>query len=213
MDKISLIRDAIEKADNLQSKMDEVAWSAPALSSLRIRHLMNNLGAISTRYFESGVHKGGIFCSVIRNNPNIVNATANDSFASDENSDDKAYPQFETNALKCKSAETILSVLIGDSFEVDPDMIQGPIDLYCFDADHSYDSQRRAVTHYLSAMADEFIMCVDDWDWEEVSKGTRDGLASIYEYVEILYEKVFKGNNHDNEGWWNGFAVFLLKKK
>lgn len=211
MDKIELIKAAIEKADNLQSKMDDVAWSAPALSSLRIRHLMNNLGAISTRYFESGVHKGGIFCSVIRNNPNIINATANDSFASDENSDDKAYPQFEANALKCKSVDTVLSVLIGDSFEVDPTMIQGPVDLYCFDADHSFESQRKAVTHYLSAMADEFIMCVDDYDWNEVSTGTRDGLKDAG--VEILYEKIFKGNNHDNESWWNGFAVFLLKKK
>lgn len=211
MDKIELIKAAIDRANNLQSKMDEVAWSAPALSSLRIRHLMNNLGAISARYFESGVHKGGIFCSVVRNNPNILNATANDSFASDEDSNDKAYPQFEANALKCKSADTALSVIVGDSFEIDPTLIQGPVDLYCFDADHSYDSQRKAVTYYLPAMADEFIMCIDDFDWDEVSRGTSDGLSEAP--VDILKQWVFNGNNHDNEGWWNGFAVFLLKKK
>jgi hypothetical protein len=210
-EKIELIKDAINRADNLQSNMDAVSWSVPALSSLRIRHLMNNLGAISTRYFECGVHKGGLFCSTVRNNPNIVIACANDSFESDKDSDDKALPQFESNAVKCKSNETIFELRIGDTFSLDP--LAGPngIDLYLFDADHSYESQRKAMTHFLPAMADEFIVCVDDYDWDDVSRGTQDGLADAN--VEVLYEHCFIGNNHDNEGYWNGYYIALLKKK
>lgn len=222
MNKIELIIDAIERAKNHQSKMDDVAWSVPALSSLKIRHLMNNLGAISTRYWECGVHKGGLFCSTIRNNPNIIIAGANDSFESDENSEDKALPQFESNVMKCKSPDTTFVLRIGDTFELDP--ITGPtgIDLYLFDADHSYESQRKAMTHFLPAMADEFIVCVDDYDWRDVEFGTQDGIRRDLEkrdqggvgaLVEVLFEERFVGNDHDNDGYWNGFYIALLKKK
>lgn len=213
--KIEQIKDCIERAKNLQSKMDETAWSVPALSSLRIRHLMNNLGSISTRYLECGVHKSGLFSSTLRNNPNISVANANDSFASDETSEDKAYPQFCVNTNKCKSPETQLNLLINDTFLVDPIAVIGPVDLYLFDADHSYESQRKAMTHFLPAMADEFIVCVDDYDWEEVRRGTEDGMKDRFREngYSLEFEQVFKGNDHDNDGWWNGFYIALLKKK
>lgn len=210
-EKIIAIKSAIENAKNLQSKMDQTAWSVPALSSLRIRHLMNNLGSISKRYLEIGVHKGGLFCSTIRNNPNIQFANANDSFASDETNEDKAYLQFISNVDKCKSLETSLILSIGETFEVAPSSIFGKIDLYLFDADHSYESQRKAMTHFLPAMADEFIVCVDDYDWEDVCRGTQVGIQEAS--VDILFEEVWKGNDHDNNGAWNGFYIALLKKK
>lgn len=211
--KIEAIRNAIQMANNHQSKMDQVAWSVPALSSLKIRHLMNNLGAISTRYFECGVHKGGLFCSTIRNNDNLLYATANDSFASDEGSDDKAYPQFVDNFLKCKATSTVIDVIVSDTFDIQEESMNviWPIDLYLFDASHDYESQRKAMTHFLPAMADEFIVCVDDYDWPEVEHGTRKGIEDAS--VDVIYEQWFKGNNHDNDGWWNGFYVALLKKK
>lgn len=212
MTKIEQIKDAIDKALKRQSKMEEKAWAAPALSSLNIRHLMNNLGAISTRYFESGVHKGGLFCSVICNNSNLLSAHANDSFQSDdENITDQARPQFTANVKKCIEDDTAFMLTVADSFDVKPEDILGPVDLYLFDADHAYESQKKAVTHYLSAMADEFLMCIDDMDFPEVAAGTKDGLAEAP--VEILFEQVWKGNDHDNDGWWNGYGIWLLKKK
>lgn len=207
--KIEAIKEAIEKAKNLQSKMDATAWAVPALSSLRIRHLMNNFGAISTKYFECGVHKGGLFCSTIRNNSNLEWVVANDNWASDETSEDKAYPQFIDNVKKTINATTNFVTLKEDTFKLTADEIG--FDLYLFDADHSYESQRKAMTHFLPAMADEFILCVDDYDWEDVWKGTQDGLDEAG--VEVLYEHMFIGNDHDNDGWWNGFYVALLKKK
>ncbi len=208
--KIEAIKEAIEKAKNHQSKMDETAWSVPALSSLKIRHLMNNLGAISTKYQECGVHKGGLFCSTIRNNPNLQWAVAVDNWASDETSDDKAYPQFVNNVKNCISApETNFVALKSDTFDIIPDEIG--FDLYLYDAAHDYESQRKAMTHFLPAMADEFIVCVDDYDWEDVWRGTHDGLKDSG--CEILFEEAFKGGDHDNMTYWNGFYLALLKKK
>lgn len=215
--KIKAIKEAIEKAKNLQSKMDQTAWDVPALSSLRIRHLMNNLGAISTRYWDCGVHLGGLYCSTIRNNPNIVWAGANDNFASDATNEDKAYPQFVANADKCKSPDTFVSLTINNTFDVDPLLVNGPIDLYLFDADHSYESQRKAMTHFLPAMADEFIVCVDDWQYGDVKKGTIDGLADsgckILFQQELLNEEPYNEEEHRNMQWWRGYYIALLKKK
>lgn len=215
--KIKAIKEAIEKAKNHQSKMDDVAWSVPALSSLKIRHLMNNLGAISTKYWDCGVHVGGLFCSTIRNNPNIVWAGANDNFASDETGDIKYEPQFRENVEKCLPENTAFTLRKQDTFEVVTPGIASGIDLYLFDADHSYESQRKAMTHFLPAMADEFIVCVDDWQYGDVKKGTIDGLADsgckILFQQELLNEEPYTEDQHRNEEWWRGYYIALLKKK
>jgi hypothetical protein len=217
--KIEAIKNAIEMAKNHQSKMDQVAWDVSALSSLKIRHLMNNLGAISTRYFECGVHKGGLFCSTIRNNGNLLYTTANDSFASDEQNEDKAFPQFVSNFNKCKDRNTTVNIIVSDTFDITNDNMEVlyPIDLYLFDADHSYESQRKAMTHFLPAMADEFIVCVDDWQYGYVKKGTIDGIidsgCEILFQQELLNEEPYTEDQHLNDLWWRGFAVFLLKNK
>jgi hypothetical protein len=210
-EKIEAIKDAINRANNLQSNMDAVAWSVPALSSLRIRHLMNNLGAISTKYLEIGVHKGGLFCSTIMNNPNIKLAFAIDNYASDVSNEDKAYPQFLDNVRHCRCGNTAFYHHVNDTFDTPVNVIYDEYDLYTYDAAHDYESQRKAMTHFLPAMADEFIVCVDDFDWMDVNRGTLDGI--IEANVDILFQEAWKGNDHDNDGWWNGFYIALLKKK
>jgi len=215
--KIKAIKEAIEKAKNHQSKMDETAWSCPALASLMGRHLMSNLGSISTRYLECGVHVSGLFSSVIRNNANLLSATANDSFASDETGDIKYEPQFYANMQKCISPTTEFKMLKGDTFSFAPNDVLGPIDLYLYDAHHSYEAERQAVTHFLPAMADTFIFCKDDWQYGDVKRGTIDGLldsgCEILFQQELLNDEPYNEEEHRNMQWWRGYAVFLLKKK
>lgn len=208
--KIEAIKEAIEKAESHQSKMDDIAWSVPALSSLKIRHLMNNLGAISTRYLECGVHKGGLFSSTIRNNP-LELLFAIDNWASDLENDDKAYPQFIDNVNKCLYTGTAFYHSVNNSFDIPPTIIDYKYDLYLYDAGHAYEEQKKAMTHFLPAIADEFIVCVDDFDWEDVRHGTIDGIHDSG--CKVLFEQEFKGNDHDNDGWWNGYYIALLKKK
>lgn len=215
--RIEAIKNAIEMAKNHQSKMDETAWSVPALSSLKIRHLMNNLGAISTRYLECGVHKGGLFCSTIRNNPSLVDINATDSFASDADNEDKAYPQFSENATKCRGVDSACNLLIGDTFKIDHSFVCGPIDLYLYDAAHDYESQRKAMTHFLPVMADEFIVCVDDWQYGDVKTATMEGLhesgCTVLFQKELVNPEPYTEDQHLNDHWWRGCAVFLLRKE
>jgi len=217
--KIEAIKEAIEKAKNHQSKMDETAWSVPALSSLKIRHLMNNLGSISTSYLECGVHRGGLFCSTIRNNPNLKNIVANDSFASDATTGESIESNFFANVTMCASKESSFTMLLGDTFGDLPSIVglQPPIDLYLFDASHDYDSERKAVTHFLPAMADTFILCKDDWQYGDVKRATIDGLidsgCELLFHEELLNQEPYTEDEHRNMEFWRGFYVALLKKK
>lgn len=211
MSKVELVKYCIDNAEKRISKLTPDALMIPALSSLNIRHLMNNLGGISTNYLEHGVHRGGLFCSTIFKNKNLKNATAVDSFASDRLSQEGAMEDFVKNVKSCYPLPYNDVLIHNDSFDFDIRLVPEGVDLYLFDADHSEDSQCRALTHFVSRMADECIFCVDDYDWKEVKEGTERGIKETG--VEILFEKIFKGNDHDNEGWWNGYAVFVLKKK
>lgn len=208
---VATIKACIDQSADRKSKLTPLALSVPALSSLRIRHLMNLLGSISLNYLEHGTHKGGLFCSTICGNTNLKYITAVDSFASDALNEDKAEPQFYDNVSMLKPLDTYFSCFKENSFDVNPELINGPIDLYLFDADHSEDSQCRALTHFLPAMNEYFIFCVDDFDFPEVSAGTWRGIKESG--VQVLFSWIGEGNDHDNEGLWNGFAVFLLKKQ
>lgn len=217
--KIEAIKNAIDMAKNHQSKMDQVAWSVPALSSIILRHLMNNLGAISTKYMEHGTHKGGIFCSVLRNNPNIEVAWWGDSFASDKITGENVEEQFMQNAINCiQGTDTVLLGEVANTFDLPGDFGDG-VDLYCFDADHGYSSQRKAMTHFLPSMADTFIVCVDDWQYGDVKKGTIDGIldseCDILFQEELLNTEPYTDpeTDHRNEEFWRGFYIALLRKK
>ena len=211
MNKIEQIEAAIEKAIRRESGLTPLAMSVPALSSLNIRHLMNNLGTISDTYLECGVHKGGLFCSTITNNPNLRYATAIDSWESDENNEDKAEPQFDENVTMLKPLDTRFIKIKANCFEHGTMDVPGNYDLFLYDAGHSYEDQKNALLFYGNKLKNEVIFCVDDYDWEEVKQGTADGIKESG--YEILFEKSFQGNNHDNDGWWNGYAIFLLNKK
>lgn len=211
MTKIEQITEAIEKALRRESKLTPLAMSVPALSSLNIRHLMNNLGAISTRYVEIGSHRGGSLCSTVFKNDNLISATAIDSFLSDETANEGAKPDFLENVEICLPREVKFNLIHKDSFQVNLSELPAEIDLYLMDGSHDEDSQCRALTYYLPAMAGEFIFLVDDSDWPDVIEGTKRGLRETG--VEVLFERKFQGNDHDNDGWYNGYWIFLLRKK
>ncbi len=206
-----LIDLAIERAIQRQSKLTPEAFQVPMLGSLQIRHLLNNLGALAENYLEHGVHKGGSFCSTICNNQ-LLTATAVDSFESDlTNQVDPAEPIFLENANKFLHPGTTFKLIKSDSFAVSPEQIENKIDLYYFDGDHSYESQRKALTHFKDAMDEEFVYVVDDFMLPEVAQGTMDGIKDGG--YEVLYQRELVTNHeYDNESWWRGFAVFLLRK-
>jgi len=214
MTRIEQIQDAITRADNLQSGMTQAAWDVPALASLRGRHLLNNLGAISSHYLEIGLHKGGTFCSTVCGNK-LLSAVAIDSFESDEPyHNDQAEPQFMANSKLLLEPETDFMFIKNDSFRVDLSVIPPGIDFYFFDGSHSREDQKNALLYYKPVLAETFIYACDDWDYGEVKEGTMEGIEQ--DGYEILFQKELHGaipGEHDNDSWWRGYWVALLRKK
>jgi hypothetical protein len=178
MDKIELIKKAIDDADKMQSKHGHLTYDVPALSSLKLRNLMNNLGALGTRYLECGPHKGGLFCAAIRGNDNLLSAIAVDSFESDMDAIEPAKPVFLENVKRNMPLEMEFALFKSDCFTIPLWEIKNVVDVYLYDAGHSEQDQRMALTYYYPALADEFIFCVDDYDWEPVKKELKMGLKN-----------------------------------
>jgi len=211
MTKIEQIQNAIEKALRRESKLTPLALSIPILGSLNIRHLLNNLASISSVFAENGSHVGGSFCSAIFRNYNLKQAIAIDSWASDVTEGNNYETQFRDNVAIIDDGRIPITVIKSDSFAVDVNVLP-KIDFYYFDGSHDYESQRKALTYYLPAMADEFLFAVDDYMLQEVKQGTQDGIKESG--CEILFERVFETNSeYDNESFWRSWYVAFLKKK
>jgi hypothetical protein len=218
MDKITALKLAIENADQLKSELPGEQYQVPALTSLRIRHLLNSIGKLGTKYMEIGVHKGGTFTASVSNNSNLTEIVAIDSFASDENDYEKtvneygkARPEFEHWANKFLPKESSFKLIVSDSFQVDLNEVPKDIDVYLYDGDHSEEYQRKALTYFKDNLADEFIFLCDDFGWGDVQKGTRKGIEDAG-YIILFEQYMASKNSHDNDSWWNGFYVALLKK-
>jgi hypothetical protein len=210
MNKIELIQDAIDRADKLESRLEVSASDVPSFTSLKIRHLLNNLGAISTNYLECGTHKAGHFVSVVYKNMNIFNAFAIDNYS-------EFYVNGETkeealrNIAQFTPKGTYAYLIEDDCFNV-KHLAENFFDLYNYDAQHTESSQQRGVTHFVKNMKKEYIMVVDDWDFAGVESGTRKGFQIAN--LAVLKEWVMRTPNGElpNDHWHNGFAVFLLRK-
>jgi|HubBroStandDraft_3_1064219.scaffolds.fasta_scaffold08128_3 hypothetical protein len=209
MDKIEQIQTAIDMAKIHGSKLTDEALRVPGFTSIKIRHLLNNLGAISTNYLEVGSHKGATFCSACFNNP-LKETVAIDNY-SEFNMDGDTKAEFLDNADSFVCMETVFALIEADCFTV-KDLGKSKFDLYLYDGQHTESSQQRAVTHFLPNLTDEFIFVVDDWSFSGVESGTRNGikLAGLETLFECILET--KEGERENDAWHNSLAVFLLKQ-
>lgn len=212
MTKIELINKAFTCAERLESKLTSECFEIGGFTSPMIRHLMNQLGSISTNYLEVGVLRGALFLATLYKNHNLETSTAVDSFVEfNEEKDMKQVlldnmRQFSDRRFGEPKVDLIPSwILLDQDCWTVPVPMHKPIDLYLFDGPHSLEEQAKAITYYVPAMADEFILCIDDHNWPQVSKGTEEGIRAAG--LTVLNSWI-----RESEDWHNGYAVFLLKK-
>ncbi len=208
--KLMRITDAIEKAKMHESKLTPEALSVPSFTSIKIRHLLNNLGAISNNYLECGVHLAGHYCSVVYGN-NLHEAVGIDNY-SEFNNGGETKEKALANMDEFTPKETSAILIEADCFQV-KDLKKDYFDLYNYDAQHTESSQQRAVSHFLPNLTEEFIMVVDDWSFPGVESGTRNGIKMSG--LSVLFEEILitpEGVAH-NDSWHNSFAVFYLKQQ
>lgn len=209
---IELINNAFAAAEREESKLTLEAMSIGGFTSPKIRHLMNLLGAISKNYLEVGVHRGATFLATVYKNHNLETSTAIDNFSEFNQGGDIKQALLSGMQMfserRFEGGEDLIPswILLDQDCWTVPVPMHKPIDLYLFDGPHDYESQKKAITYFLPAMAEEFVLVIDDFAWLPVEKGTYDGIA---ESGLTIVEKWIKTGQ---EGYWNGIGVFLLRK-
>lgn len=210
MDKVQLIQQAIANAEESKSKLTEEILALSAFNTVAIKHLLNNLGAISNKYIECGLHKAGGFISALYGNELIGMGIDN-------------WSEFEESGLSKKIAfencdkyldETKYGIRDADCFSLGYG--SGPInipikdvDFYTYDANHGFESQYKGIVHFQQFLAKEFILVVDDTEWENPRMATLKAIEDLK--LEVLFHvHLFDGKMGGK--WWNGVDVFYLKK-
>ncbi len=210
MDKTNLIKIAIDRAENAERKINDNVLLIGGFTGNKIRKLLNNLGNISVNIFEIGSHRGATFCSTICDNEYIKNAICCDNFT--EFDDGTVRQELISNTEKYRPKNCTLTFIEKDCFTIKKSEIPQSIDLYIYDGAHDYESQKKAFTYFKDFLADECIVVVDDYNWDNVKNGTQDGLIQCG--FEILFQKhLGYGVESDGNGWWNGLFVGLIKKQ
>ncbi len=207
---IAHVENSIQKAVDGVSKVNKKALAIHGMSSAKVRHFLNNVCSLpGSSYLEIGSWKGSTLVSALHKNP--VKAIAIDNWSQQFYYVPSAREDFYANVdpyLK----EGKLTVIERDCFVLSPrEVTQTPINIYFFDGEHTYNSQKLAFTHYNEIFADMFIAIVDDWNWTQVQNGTRDAFSQLGYHV--VYEKeLFCEMNGDASSWWNGLYIAIVKK-
>lgn len=206
---IEHVEQSFAKAELFQSKISQEIKDLQGMTGEKTRHFYNNLLSMPDAcYLEIGVWKGSSCCAAMfGNNANIKLIDDFSGFGS-------PHAEFEQNLVKFLGANSV-GFFKEDCFKFDLSKFDYKFNIYLFDGDHSHESQRKGLEYYLPAMQDEFIFIVDDWNWEQVREGTFRAIEDNKLNVKHFREQRTSNDNHfkdDAKGWWNGIAVFILKK-
>jgi hypothetical protein len=205
---IAHVEQCIADAENGTSKLTPQVLSIDGMSSPKVRHFLNHLCSMpDTRYLEIGCFKGSTWIAALyKNQGTISSATAIDDwseFGGPKNAFEKNCAMFLTN-VPCR-------YISKDCFKVDLSRFEKPINVYFYDGEHSADSQEKAFTYFDPVLDDLFIAVIDDWNWPNVSNGTRTAFGKLN--YEILFETALPSyRTNDAKNWWNGLYVAVIRK-
>jgi hypothetical protein len=82
---------------------------------------------------------------------------------------------------------------------------EGPIGVYLYDGEHSYDNQLRGLRVAEPHFGDESIVIVDDTNWGQAYTATYDFIAQSSREYTVLLDQRTAGNTHPT--FWNGVLV------
>lgn len=229
---IERVEAALFCANNNQTKLtDKQLKEVKGLSGQKIRILLNELVKEDTNYLEVGTFTGSTFINAMYGNrPQSAFAvdsfSASDSWEMDMKVDVDYFNIKVKNGLflhfleNCKESginnftciqSECFNLLPPDKFDI------RDVNTYLFDAGHTKEDHTKAITYYVDTLEDVFIYIVDDWNTEEVRKGTRFGFESseikVHKEWEIFANiQTIDGDVHYDSDWWNGYYIAVCEK-
>lgn len=202
------IEKALEVGEKESSKFRDLSI-IPGFTTNKIRHFLNYLcEGDNTVYFEIGCLNGATLQAASYKNTGKFYGV--DNFSEFGGSEEQLKKNFENcpdcniyffndDCFSSKFLMNIGTILI---------MKEKRINVYFYDGNHSFESQKKVLNKYHRLLADEFVYIVDDWNWEPVRKGTEEGIKNY----KIVFEKQIFTKGNCSPDWWNGLGVFVLGK-
>jgi protein O-GlcNAc transferase len=193
------------------TRFDDVIAGVPNLAEENVLALLNlaaSLRAPGESYVEVGTYYGASLIGAMRGNEGDFVAIDLFSFEPHEVKGRELPAASRAGldgSLRRFEAEGA-TILEGDAFEVLEGGALGDrrVGVYYFDGPHDYDSQVRGLRSVEPWLADEALLVVDDHDWENVARATRDYLASEPR-ARLLFD--IPGTDRGAPQWWEGVAV------
>ncbi len=202
MDKDHIIT-CLYKASRMQSKLPQAILDLPGFCPPKIRHFLNNLCDFrGCNYLEVGTYQGASLLSSAYGNTGIF--TGIDNFSEFDGPREALKEHIATHGKK-----GMVHFVEGDSWEIDRSRLVKSVNVYLYDGNHSYESQKKGLLQFDGILDDRFVLMVDDYSWPDSLNGTRDALDELGYKVDLRLEL----HDDDNQqGWWNGLLVLLANK-
>lgn len=215
MNLTQIIDDAVDKADNNQSKLSDEQAGITGFSSTKIRHLYNNI--VSTvdkaRYLEVGLFTGSTFVAALWDN-SYECAWGFDNWSQlwgwkKKKLRNKFYDRMEEFNLDGK-----INIIEQDFFK-DAPSVHGVsnVNVYMYDALHTKEAQYNAITHVKDILADQVIIMIDDSDRRHVFESTDKGIATLPH--KIVHSRRMTSRHHTRgpgHEWWEGVYIIGIER-
>lgn len=203
---IARVNDSIIRALRGESVLDQQVLDIKGFSTGIQRRLVSNL-AHGLNYLEVGVHTGSSFCAAANNNPKGI-CVGIENWSQDFSYGD-VKSQFESN-LQWTGNKAPTVIAERDCFGELPACY--PIDVFYFDGEHSTESHRKALAHFLPVLAPDFIYMVDDFDWGDVALGVEQGFTDCAKHVTVQQRWHLTDGRQDGPKWHNGVLLAVVSK-
>jgi len=203
----------MQQAINGATPLPADVLTMQGMSGWRYRIFINELvrRVSNPAYLELGSWAGSTLCSTICGNS--LTAMAIDNWSEFGGPSQTFFSQVS----KYVSPNVKLSILNSDFRQVRWDAI-GTYNIYLFDGPHSFDDQCDGIQVAMPALSDEFIVIVDDWNYEHVRNGTYEALKRIAVDCDFRLEirTTLDGKqptiNMERSEWHDGYFIAVCKK-
>ena len=192
-------------------RFDDVIEQVPNLASENVLALLNLAAGLlppGESYVEVGTYRGASLIGAMRGNSGDFVAIDAFSFGPMEVKG-RGLPAADREALEenlRRFGSKGATILEGDAFEVLEGGALGDrrVGVYYWDGPHGYSDQLRGLRAVEPWLAEEALIVIDDAEWEEVSRATRDYLAG-QPRARQLFD--IPGDAGGYPQWWEGVAV------
>jgi hypothetical protein len=199
---------SLDLAERGSSRLTAEVLGIEGMSGAKTRHLYNNLCNLpGCRYLEIGSWKGSSTVAALFGND--ASGTAVDNFSQFGG----PVGEFRDNVQRFLRPGQV-ELVNADAWEYLQSEAAAALAgrrpvVYVYDGSHAYEDQRLAIVRAAPHLARVAVVVVDDWNWDDVRRGTADGIADAG--ARVLWSREIRSPAHgDAAGFWNGVGLFVL---